>query len=161
MNTYIGRDGQRLGPLEDAQIESGLQAGTLLPEDLAWREGMAAWQPLRTLYPTAGVPPPLPPGVQPPPRLGDDAGVRLLLPVGRSGWAIAAGYLGLFGLIVLPAPLALLVSIIAIRDIRRSRSTPTPKYGMGRAVFGLIIGILGTLVLALVLVGKILGHHAR
>ena len=38
--------------------------------------------------------------------LGDDAAMRMLLPVGRSGWAIAAGYLGLFSLIVLPAPYA-------------------------------------------------------
>ena len=27
------------------------------------------------------------------------AGMRMLMPVGRSGWAIAAGYAGLFGLI--------------------------------------------------------------
>ena len=55
--------------------------------------------------------PPLPPQ-QPAPqtqRLGDDAGMRLLLPVGRSGWAIAAGYLGLFSLAVIPAPIALVI----------------------------------------------------
>jgi len=68
-------------------------------------------------------PPALPEQSNPPPypvhqqSLGDNAGVRMLLPVGRSGWAIAAGYLGLFGLIIVPAPLALIVSIIAILDI--------------------------------------------
>ena len=80
--------------------------------------------------------------------IGDNAGVRMLLPVGRSGWAIAAGYLGLFGLVVIPAPLALIVSIIAIIDIRKSKSTVKPKHGMGRAIFGLIVGIVGTLILA-------------
>ena len=80
--------------------------------------------------------------------LGDNAGVRLLLPVGRSGWAIAAGYLGLFGLIVIPAPLALIVSIIAILDIQNSKTTTKPKHGMGRAIFGLIVGVVGSLILA-------------
>jgi hypothetical protein len=49
---------------------------------------------------------------------------------------------------------ALIVSIIAIRDIRKSRLTGKPKFGMGRAVFGLIAGSLGTL-LILVLVGMV------
>jgi hypothetical protein len=79
-----------------------------------------------------------------PAKLGDSAAMRMLLPVGRSGWAIAAGYLGLFGLVIIPAPLALIVSIVAIRDIRKSKGTSSPKHGMGRAIFGLIVGVLGT-----------------
>lgn len=90
-------------------------------------------------------PPELPkPPPQYPQKLGDNAGVRMLMPVGRSGWAIAAGYLGLFGLTVILAPLALIVSIIAIWDIKQSRKTDNVKHGMGRAIFGLIVGILGT-----------------
>ena len=91
-------------------------------------------------------PPALPPQIQSPKpqHLGDNAGMRLLLPVGRSGWAIAAGYLGLFSLIVFPAPLSLVISIIAILDIRKSKSSEHPKHGMGRAIFGLIMGIVGT-----------------
>jgi hypothetical protein len=94
-------------------------------------------------------PPPLPPQTQSPKseRLGDSAGMRMLLPVGRSGWAIAAGYLGLFSLIVLPAPIALVISIIAILDIRKSKSSAHPKHGMGRAIFGLIMGIAGTAII--------------
>ena len=80
----------------------------------------------------------------------------MLMPVGRSGWAIAAGYLGLFGLVILPAPLALIVSIIAIWDIRKSRDTEKPKHGMGRAIFGLIVGVLGTAVLLLAVVSSVL-----
>jgi len=87
----------------------------------------------------------------PTPNPADSAGMRMLLPVGRSGWAIAAGYLGLFGLIVIPAPLALIVSIIAIIDIQKSRKTDKPKYGMGRAIFGLIVGLIGTSLLAFAL----------
>lgn len=73
--------------------------------------------------------------------------MRLLLPVGRSGWAIAAGYLGLLSVVILPAPFALIVSIIAIRHIGKSRDTPHRLHGTGRAVFGLIMGGLGSLVL--------------
>lgn len=82
--------------------------------------------------------------------MGDDAGMRLLLPVGRSGWSIAAGYLGLFGLAVFPAPLALIVSIIAIMDIKKSKQSDKPKRGLGRAIFGLIVGVLGSIVLAVI-----------
>src|SRR4051794_36538416 len=83
--------------------------------------------------------PPSPPPLPTQARLGDTFAERMLLPVGRSGWAIAAGYLGLFSLIVLPAPIALIFSIIAIRDIRKSRTAAHPKHGMGRAIFGLIM----------------------
>jgi hypothetical protein len=100
--------------------------------------------------------PPDLPRPPPQPALGDDAGVRMLLPVGRSGWAIAAGYLGLFGLAILPAPLALVVSLVAIRDIRRSRATGSPKHGMGRAIFGLVVGVLGTAILMLVAAASVL-----
>ncbi len=83
-----------------------------------------------------------------PARLGDDRVVRMLLPVGRSGWAIAAGYAGLFAVLIIPAPLALLLGILAVRDLRRHRD----KHGLGRAVFGIVMGSLGTLLLALVLI---------
>lgn len=100
----------------------------------------------------APVPPPIPQPAGGSGRIGDDAGIRLLIPVGRSAWAIAAGYLGLFSLIVFPAPLALIISIIAIRDIRRSKNSPKVKHGMGRAIFGLVMGIGGTVILAAVLI---------
>lgn len=85
-----------------------------------------------------------PPAPQASASMGDDAGIRMLLPVGRSGWAIAAGYLGLLSVTGLLAPVALVVSIIAMRDIQRSRDSARPKHGMGRAVFGLVMGIFGT-----------------
>jgi hypothetical protein len=80
--------------------------------------------------------------------LGDDAGIRMLLPVGRSFWAIAAGYAGLFAVLFIPAPIALILGIVAIRDIRRHKE----KHGMGRAIFGLVMGLLFTLALVFFLV---------
>jgi predicted acyltransferase len=70
--------------------------------------------------------------------------MRMILPVGRSGLAIAAGYAGLFAVLLVPAPLALLLGVLAARDLRRN---PT-KHGMGRAVFGIVMGALGSVALA-------------
>lgn len=79
-----------------------------------------------------------------------DANLKWIIPVGRSPWAIAAGYAGLLGLIVFPAPLALVLSVIAIWHLRRN-----PKLeGMGRAIFGLVVGIAGTTFLAYVYLSR-------
>src|SRR5208282_3465919 len=94
----------------------------------------------------------------PPKRLGDDAVVRMLLPVGRSVWAILSGYLGLFSVMLFPAPLALLTGLAAIWDMRRNPH----RHGMGRAVFGIVMGTIGTtgLIILLVLFGPPgLGHN--
>ena len=42
----------------------------------------------------------------------------------------------------------MIVSIIAIRDIKKSKAAGKQKYGMGRAIFGLVVGIIGTILLA-------------
>lgn len=79
------------------------------------------------------------------PDIGDDPAMRLLLPVGLSGWAIAAGYLGLFSVLCVPGPLALLCGILAILEMKRNPK----KHGMGRAIFGIVMGSIGSLVMAL------------
>jgi hypothetical protein len=73
--------------------------------------------------------------------------VRLLIPVGLSGWAIASGYLALISVLCVPAPFALLTGILAIREMKRNPK----KHGMGRAIFGLVMGGIGTVCLLIVL----------
>lgn len=152
---YYTRGGERQGPVAQADLQQRIAAGQVAPGELVWRAGMANWQPAHgvpELMPQ-GAPPPVAGATQigyyaanpayghpRPPSIGDDAGIRMLLPVGRSGWAIAAGYLGLLSVLLLPAPVALIISLLAIRDIRRDST----KHGMGRAVFGLIMGIIFT-----------------
>ena len=100
--------------------------------------GLFAAPPLPT---ASGNPPPIAyyaPSRESGPSLGQDPGMPLLLPVGRSGWAIAAGYLGLFSVLILPAPVAIIISIIAIIDIKQHPQ----KHGMVRAAFGLIMGVV-------------------
>jgi hypothetical protein len=78
-----------------------------------------------------------------------DAAMRILLPVGRSGYAIVAGYLGLVSILLVFAPFALIFGILGIRDI----SNNSEKHGMGRAIFGVVMGALFSILL-LILITK-------
>ncbi|MEY2483133.1 MAG: hypothetical protein QOK24_1661 [Verrucomicrobiota bacterium] len=57
MGIYLWKDNQQLGPFEEADIKSRLADGALSYDDLAWREGMSDWQPLRQIYPEPSTPP--------------------------------------------------------------------------------------------------------
>jgi hypothetical protein len=88
------------------------------------------------------------------PSIGHDARIRLLLPVGRSALAIAAGYMGLFAVLFFPAPVALILGILAVRDIRKNPH----KHGMGRAIFGIVMGAIFSLLLLFVVLGSLFGY---
>ena len=99
-------------------------------------------------------PPPFAPGVGYVPfeekKIGEDAGMRVLLPVGRSVWAILAGYFGLFSMLVVPAPFAIIFGFIAINDIKNNPD----KHGLGRAYFGIIAGILAIVIFLIFMMNK-------
>ncbi len=78
-----------------------------------------------------------------------DPSLKYLLPIGRSGWAIAAGYLGLVSVLLIFAPFALATGLLALRDIRRKPAL----LGAGRAWFGIVMGAIFSvgLILAFVL----------
>lgn len=65
----------------------------------------------------------------------------LIIPIGVSGLSIIAGYLGLFAVLLVPAPFALIFGILALKDIKQNPK----KKGMGRAIFGIIMGALGSI----------------
>ena len=48
---YLWKNDQQLGPFEETEIRFRVAAGMLSIEDLAWREGIGDWQPLRQVYP--------------------------------------------------------------------------------------------------------------
>lgn len=77
-----------------------------------------------------------------PKSIEEDPFMRSVMPIGRSGWAIAAGYLGLFSVLPGFGVFSILCSALAFRDIKRNPK----KIGKGRAIFGMIMGILGTVV---------------
>ncbi|MES2595023.1 MAG: RDD family protein [Verrucomicrobiota bacterium] len=49
MNYHVARNGQQLGVLSSTDISLKLSSGELSPEDLAWAEGMASWQPINSI----------------------------------------------------------------------------------------------------------------
>jgi hypothetical protein len=95
----------------------------------------------------------------------EDAAIKWLVPVGRSGWSIAAGYLGLLSCFPLVGLLfgigAVFTGILALSEIRKNRELG----GKGRAIFGIVMGVLGAVFYAVLLVLGIaewLQHrHAR
>jgi uncharacterized RDD family membrane protein YckC len=56
MEIWIGRDGERHGPYQEDDVRQWLRSGQVSPQDLAWYEGLADWQPLSVLFPDT--PPP-------------------------------------------------------------------------------------------------------
>lgn len=83
-------------------------------------------------------------------KRSDDAVMKHLIPVGRSGWAVAAGYLAFFSLFLVPAPAALFCGIMGLRDIRRHPE----KLGKPRAIFGIVMGALGSVLLLAAILGS-------
>ncbi len=70
---HINRAGTSLGTFTEEDLRQGIRAGRFSGNDLAWREGMPAWQPLSQftefaadLSAGAAAPPPTPPGAAPP-----------------------------------------------------------------------------------------------
>jgi Domain of unknown function (DUF4190) len=82
----------------------------------------------------------LDPALRDEPSVPDDL-ERFLTPSGRPASAILAGYLGLFSLLPLFGIIAVIVSLIALRTLKRQPHLP----GRGRAWFGLVMGISSTL----------------
>lgn len=135
-------NGRPMGTFDEPYLVQLAAAGRVHPNDLFWRHGMAAAAPAYTLAPFDryfGAP-----------RLGDDAAMRWLLPVGRSPWAIAAGYLGLFSFLLVFGPLAIGAGVLGLRQIKAN-----PRmHGKGRSIFGIVAGALGTALLALVIAAQ-------
>lgn len=138
--TYsVSRNGKVVGSFEHDQLRQMYETGVMQASDHAWTEGMKEWQTLAALFPALSPPPvpPRPPAAAPQPRpMAPNGCLAMVIPIGRSGWAILAGYLGLVSVLLLPAPFAIWCGILAIRDIKQNPM----KLGLVRAWFGIIAG---------------------
>lgn len=52
MQTYIAKDGQQLGPLDEMQARDMLAEGTISGTDLAWHAALPDWQSLASVLGT-------------------------------------------------------------------------------------------------------------
>lgn len=50
----ISRDGQHYGPYSMEDLTGHLESGSIVPDDLAWMEGMEEWRPLREIVDIEG-----------------------------------------------------------------------------------------------------------
>jgi hypothetical protein len=142
---YYGAADQRVGPVSIEQLQGMYAAGQITPQTMCWSAGMPQWVAAATLpFIAAG-------------RVENSAGLNLLLPIGpQSGLAIAAGYLGLFSLVFgVTAPLGIIFGVLALRDLRAHPE----KRGKGRALTGIIIGSLITVVWVAILGVALASRH--
>jgi len=79
---------------------------------------------------------------------------RFLMPVDRPLSAIAAGYLGLLSLLPLFGILAIVFGFYALSVLRKKPELA----GRGRAIFGIVMGILFTLIYGAGLVAALMGY---
>ena len=130
---------------QPAAVAPGWYADPHVPSQLRWWDGISWTQ---HAHPTVPVQP-MPVGYQwgaPPPR---DRSMEALLPVNRSGLSIAAGYAGLFSILLIGAPIALALGVAALVDLQHKPDVG----GRGRAWFGVIAGAVGTICLLIVIAG--------
>lgn len=132
--------GEAVGPLSLPELIALFHARKLDARTIVWTAAMTERRP-------AGM---LPALAQ---HIPDDGGaLNLLIPIGpQSGVAIAAGYLGILSLTVVPGPLALALGIFALRDLKAHPH----KRGLGRALTGIIMGGLATIGLIAILIGRL------
>ncbi len=79
-----------------------------------------------------------------------DKSLGYIVPVGTSGLSIAAGYVGLFSILLFPAPIALIMGILALKDLKKN---PRP-HGKGRAIFAIVMGVVFSIILIAVIMGS-------
>lgn len=144
MQYHYRRGEQQYGPIPLESLVAQARSGAIDPNDLVWAEGWNTW---RAAHAVPGL---FPRTAMPSKSVGADPTMRMLLPVGRSFWAIASGYFGLLSVLLIFAPFALITGILAVLDIKNNPE----KHGMGRAIFGIVMGGLFSLILLMALVNR-------
>jgi hypothetical protein len=123
---YEADDGERRGPLTIEQMKALVSAGGIRRQTRVWRPGSEETALTRAgdfLAELATVP-------------TNDHLVHVL-PVNRSGWAIAAGYVGLMSFIPVVSYAGVLVSTIAAWQLKKHPK----KLGWGRVITGFVISV--------------------
>lgn len=141
MQIHVARDTQKFGPYSPDEVRARLAAGELRETDLAWHDGLAAWQPLSSLAAAGGTgAPPLPIAQMPmPPR-----------PAETCPLAVASLVCGIASFTAVPVLAALPAVVCGHISLSRMRASANALGGRGLAVAGLVMGYLNFALLALV-----------
>jgi hypothetical protein len=67
--------------------------------------------------------------------------MELLVPQNTSALSIVAGYVGLISVLCIPAPLAIILGILALRQFNKNPEL----HGRYRAIFALVMGVICSL----------------
>jgi hypothetical protein len=99
--------------------------------------------------PVTSTPPTTPqPTPTPPVKSTEEKVIEWVVPINRSGWAIAAGYVALFNLpFAFLGPISVILGIIGLLDAKKKN-----KRGKGRALFAIIYGAIATAILIWIIV---------
>jgi hypothetical protein len=172
---HYAAGGGKVGPVDQATLEAKIASREVAEVTLVWTPGMQQWARadhvvelqglfgvLRAAGASSGVPgvvtatramhasPPTHAMPQPAAGAPADPALQYVMPVGRSGFAIVAGYLGLFAVLLVPAPFAVVFGVLALREIRRRPEL----LGKGRAWFGIVMGLLMTRAGGAIMIGS-------
>lgn len=145
MNIYLAKDGAQTGPFSEDQLHQMLAGGQAVSSDLAWREGMADWQPLRNLL-GLSQPPPLP-AVHTNPWPTQAVPAPVEGPKGVGGWLVffCVSLTILSPLVVLSQTASTWAQLAPVIDSypALTRAILFESIGTGAlAVYGIIVGIM-------------------
>ena len=136
---YYEIDGERRGPLTLEQMKALVAAGGIRRQTRVWRPGAADGDLTRAgdfLAELAVAP-------------SDDHLVHVL-PINRSGWAIAAGYVGLLSFAPMICYAGVAVSLVAAWQLKRHPK----KLGWGRVITGLVISVPMSILYTILFLGR-------
>ncbi|MBC7581447.1 hypothetical protein H7097_01085 [Aeromicrobium sp.] len=65
-----------------------------------------------------------------------DHGLHYIIPLNTSGVAIAAGYVALFSILIIPAPIAIILGVLGLREVKKHPGL----HGKFRSLFAIAAG---------------------
>ncbi|MES2923272.1 MAG: DUF4190 domain-containing protein [Verrucomicrobiota bacterium] len=134
---FYGDNGQQMGPIDDAGLNTLVATGQIGPATLLWREGMPRWLTLDQLRAEGGI------YLTTAPQF---IGHGMMNPA-TSGLAIASLVCGIVSLVTCLVFIGIPAVICGHLAMNQIANSPTPMVGRGMALAGLVCGYLSVLIM--------------